>query len=64
MLLEPYVSITGSGPALVLLHGWGLHGGIWQTLLPQLEKHYTVHNVDLPGFGAVQSIMVTMTLII
>ena len=51
MLLEPYVSITGSGPALVLLHGWGLHGGIWQTLLPQLEKHYTVHNVDLPGFG-------------
>lgn len=46
-----FVSVSGKGPNLVLLHGWGLHGGIWQTVLPELEKHFTVYNVDLPGFG-------------
>ncbi len=46
-----YVSRSGQGPNLVLLHGWGLHGGIWQTVLPELEKYFTVYNVDLPGFG-------------
>jgi pimeloyl-[acyl-carrier protein] methyl ester esterase len=46
-----FVSVSGQGPNLVLLHGWGLHGGIWQTVLPELEKHFTVYNVDLPGFG-------------
>lgn len=51
MILKPYVKITGSGPALVLLHGWGLHGGIWETVLEALEKNFMVHNVDMPGFG-------------
>lgn len=51
MKLQSFVEISGSGPNLVLLHGWGLHGGIWQTILPLLEAHFTVHNVDLPGFG-------------
>ncbi len=48
---KPHVQITGKGPNLVLLHGWGLHGGIWQTVLPRLEQYFTVHNVDFPGFG-------------
>jgi pimeloyl-[acyl-carrier protein] methyl ester esterase len=51
MQLKPYVQISGSGPNLVLLHGWGLHGGIWQTILPQLQQYFTIYNVDLPGFG-------------
>ena len=51
MILKPYVKITGSGPALALLHGWGLHGGIWETILEQLESNFTVYNIDLPGFG-------------
>ncbi len=46
-----YVSIQGSGPALVLLHGWSLHGGIWRDFLEDLETHFTVYNVDLPGHG-------------
>lgn len=46
-----HVSISGQGPNLVLLHGWGLHGGIWETVLPSLEAQYTVHNIDMPGFG-------------
>jgi len=51
MNLNPFVKITGSGPALVLLHGWGLHGGIWETVLEGLENKFTVYNIDLPGFG-------------
>ncbi|MEC9367564.1 MAG: alpha/beta fold hydrolase [Pseudomonadota bacterium] len=33
---------------LVLVHGWGFHGGIWQELLPRLDGH-DLHIVDL-GF--------------
>ena len=42
---------SGSGPELVLIHGWGLHSGIWDGLLPLLEPHYRVTRVDLPGHG-------------
>lgn len=46
-----YTETTGLGPELVLLHGWGLHGGIFDSLLPELARHYRVTTVDLPGFG-------------
>ena len=49
--MKPYVEITGEGPSLLLLHGWGLHGGIWGTVVDQLARHFKVYNVDLPGFG-------------
>lgn len=45
------VETTGAGPDLVLLHGWGLHGGFFAPLLPHLEPHFRVHRVDLPGHG-------------
>jgi len=35
----------------VLLHGWGLHGGIWVSVLPRLASRYRVTSVDLPGHG-------------
>jgi pimeloyl-[acyl-carrier protein] methyl ester esterase len=41
----------GSGPDVALLHGWGLHGGIWQHVAEDLESRWRVHLVDLPGFG-------------
>ena len=46
-----YVQCSGSGPDLVMIHGWGLHGGIWDSLLPRLEDRYRVSRVDLPGHG-------------
>lgn len=46
-----HVESHGQGPDLVLLHGWGLHGGIFDTLVPELARDFRVHNVDLPGFG-------------
>lgn len=41
----------GQGPDLLLLHGWGLHGGVWDTLMPRLTPHLRVTRVDLPGHG-------------
>lgn len=46
-----YVESTGSGPELVLLHGWGLHGGLWQPVIAPLSQNFCVHSVDLPGHG-------------
>lgn len=41
----------GSGAALVLLHGWGLHSGVWGPLWPALTRHFRVTAIDLPGHG-------------
>jgi pimeloyl-[acyl-carrier protein] methyl ester esterase len=47
-----HAASAGRGPALVLLHGWGMHSAIWSTLLPELTSHFRVTRVDLPGHGA------------
>lgn len=52
MSMELHVESSGQGPALVLIHGWGLHGGIWSDLLPQLSRRHRVICPDLPGHGA------------
>jgi pimeloyl-[acyl-carrier protein] methyl ester esterase len=41
----------GSGSDLVLVHGWGLHGGIWGDLPARLAQHFRVTTLDLPGHG-------------
>lgn len=46
-----YVQTQGQGPDLVMLHGWGLHGGIFDAIAPQLAQDFTLHRVDLPGHG-------------
>ena len=46
-----YIETTGQGPDLVLLHGWGLHGGVFDTLVPRLTPYFRVTRVDLPGHG-------------
>ena len=43
--------VKGRGPDLVLVHGWGLHGDIWEELATQLARNYRVTTVDLPGHG-------------
>jgi len=49
--MKLHARTRGSGPALVLLHGWGLHSGIWATLAPELARNFSVTCVDLPGHG-------------
>jgi len=46
-----HIKTQGQGPDLVLLHGWGLHGGIWESVLPRLADDFRVTRVDLPGHG-------------
>lgn len=41
----------GSGPALVLLHGWPQTWFGWRDVMPALAEHFTVYAVDLPGLG-------------
>lgn len=45
------IETTGTGPALVLLHGWAMHGGLFAPLVEALRTRFTLHVVDLPGHG-------------
>ncbi|NTV96625.1 MAG: alpha/beta fold hydrolase, partial [Thiobacillus sp.] len=40
---------------VVFLHGWGLHGGIWDEAASRLTG-FEVHQPDLPGYGEVPTI--------
>ncbi|MDZ4141018.1 MAG: pimeloyl-ACP methyl ester esterase BioH [Methylotenera sp.] len=46
-----YIESTGTGPNLVLLHGWAMNGAVWQPLVKDLARHFTLHIVDIPGMG-------------
>ena len=46
-----YIKKMGSGPDLVLLHGWSMHSAVWHDLAESLAKNFTLHLVDLPGHG-------------
>ena len=38
-------------PKLVLIHGWGMHGGVWQSLVEKIVPNFNVSVIDLPGMG-------------
>jgi pimeloyl-ACP methyl ester carboxylesterase len=42
---------VGAGSPLVLLHGYGVSGYIWQRALPYLAQEHQLFLVDLPGHG-------------
>lgn len=41
----------GSGPALMLVHGFPLSGFTWRKVLPRLAQQYTCYVPDLAGMG-------------
>ena len=45
------VHVEGHGPALVLLHGWGMNAAVWQAFSAELAQDFCVHAVEMPGFG-------------
>lgn len=49
--MSAHVEIIGQGQPLVLLHGWGMHSGVWQPLIKKLSAQYMLYLVDLPGMG-------------
>lgn len=46
-----YTHVSGKGHAVVLVHGWGMNHGIWDSVAETLSRHYQVIVIDLPGFG-------------
>lgn len=53
---EIWWQTTGTGNChLVLLHGWGLNAEVWHCIQDQLSAHFTLHLVDLPGYGRSQA---------
>ena len=51
MFSNLYRETTGRGRDLFLIHGWGLHAGVWDGLVPELARRWRVTRVDLPGHG-------------
>ncbi|MGC4038476.1 MAG: alpha/beta hydrolase [Chitinophagaceae bacterium] len=43
--------IGGKGDPLLLIHGFGQNWYMWNRILPELSKHFTVIAPDLPGVG-------------
>ena len=46
-----YYEQSGHGPDVVLVHGWGSHGGVWTDIARELVKEFRVTVPDLPGHG-------------
>lgn len=46
-----HIEIQGNGAPLLLIHGWGMHGGMWGGVAERLAEHFRVLAVDLPGHG-------------
>src|SRR5690242_17210646 len=57
-----YCRSLGSGPDLVLVHGWGWHGNIWSSVAQRLATRFRVWIPDLPGHGASGEVTVAQTL--
>jgi pimeloyl-ACP methyl ester carboxylesterase len=48
---EIYVRVGGTGPAVVMLHGFGDTGDMWAPLAKALYKNHTIIVPDLRGMG-------------
>jgi len=46
-----YTGEGDGGSSLLLIHGWGMHGGMWRDMAEKLASHFHVYAVDLPGHG-------------
>jgi len=49
--MNVYVEQHGRGAPIVFIHGWGLHGGVWQPMADCLKSSAQSYLIDLPGHG-------------
>lgn len=59
---DHFCTANPDAPTLVLLHGWGLHSGVWRDFLPLLTPHVHVRCIDLPGSGRSRAMTIPATL--
>jgi pimeloyl-ACP methyl ester carboxylesterase len=50
--LAVHLAEVGSGPPLLLLHGWPQHAEIWRQVVPLLADDFRLLMPDLRGFGS------------
>lgn len=55
----PVPDATGPINDLVLIHGWGMHCGVFQPCIDQWRQHFRVLTLDLPGHGLNHQIPLT-----
>ena len=46
-----FYRLAGTGPAVLLLHGWALDGAMWKALQDRLSRDFSVLVVDRRGYG-------------
>jgi pimeloyl-[acyl-carrier protein] methyl ester esterase len=57
MIDRLYSESHGSGPNLVLWHGWGMNLRVFDPLIEHLAAYFRVTTVDLPGHGRSPELM-------
>ncbi|MDE2139813.1 MAG: alpha/beta fold hydrolase, partial [Gammaproteobacteria bacterium] len=57
-----HIETLGRGADVFLVHGWALHGGVWDSLVPELARSWRVTRVDLPGHGRSRALPMPATL--
>ena len=46
-----HIKITGKGRPIVLIHGWGMSGKIWEEFSKLMKSENKLYIIDLPGMG-------------
>ena len=46
-----FARVGGSGPPLMLLHGYAQTNVMWHRVAPELGRHFALVIPDLPGYG-------------
>ncbi len=44
-------TVTGEGPPIILLHGFGAQGWMWEYQQEALAHHFSVYTLDILGYG-------------
>lgn len=55
-MINIHKQVYGQGKPIVLIHGWGMHTGVWRPFAQQLAEHNQVICVDLPGHGLTEMV--------
>ena len=46
-----HIKIIGEGEPIVLIHGWGMSGKIWEEFSKLMRRDNKLYIIDLPGMG-------------